>query len=172
MKLCELPQNQQDVLEKLRDQFKGHIVKNDAWGFTVYNELGTRRFSAVRRCIEYNNTKTGYHRGFGGGNYWVISYNQMCWQRSYRRDPLGGKELWLGWALGKSFGRITNEAGEVLEIPKEVGTKAEVLAFYKKFLKFREDFPQYDPAVVSIPLAGEIMAEYQDENKEWHPVEQ
>lgn len=131
MKLSELPHEIQDKLIADRNNWKGHIASG-SYGVTAYNQNGTRFFSASRRCISWYDTK-GHSMPFGGGTYWEVHYGEMKWCRRDRRDPLGEHYVEYSWVRSTTFCKTTNSAtGETIEIPREIGTKKEVMALLKK----------------------------------------
>lgn len=122
MKFSELPievqkdlKNQQAALAKKRI--------NNSYKILLYNESGTRYFWARRHQAHWHDSK-GNYLPFGGGSSWSVRYGRVQFRRY--KSPLGTDEVEL--VKGNSFGRSLN--GTV--IPKEVKTKAEVLAIAKQ----------------------------------------
>lgn len=136
MTLKELPQKIQDLLENDRDNWKGKIA-SDSYSVIAYNRAGNRFFTARRRCIGWQDKNNGNSMPFGGGSYWEIHYGKMQWYDKSRRDPLGGRYTEYGWAKGLCFSKVTNtDTDETIDIPKELGTKKEVMDLLKK-LEFK-----------------------------------
>jgi len=132
MKLNELPQEIQDKLIADREEWKGKLASG-AYYVTAYNKNGTRFFSATRRCVGWQDTKSGNSMPFGGGTYWVIRYGAIQWQHKVRRDPFGQVYDEYSWVRSKIFSKTTNpETGEVIDIPSELGTKKDVVALLAK----------------------------------------
>ena len=132
MKLNELPQEIYDKMIADANNWKGKLASN-AYGVMAYNQAGTRFFSATRRCIGWQDTKSGNSMPFGGGTYWVIRYGAIQWQHKVHRDPLGQVYDEYSWVRSKVFSKITNsKTGEAIDIPSELGTKKEVVALLAK----------------------------------------
>ena len=136
MKLNELPQEIQDKLTADRNRWKCHIL-NKAYGVSAYNENGTRYFEATRRCIGWQDNKTGNSMPFGGGTYWEVLYGEIRWTHRTRRDPLGNIYHEYQWVRSNTFSKTTNtDTGELIEIPRTLKTKKEVMDLLKK-LEFK-----------------------------------
>lgn len=129
MKYSELPEQERAFLEEARTNIMGRI-SHDAWGFIAYNKRGTRFFSATRRCVGWQDTSNGNSMPFGGGNYWEVKYGEVTFIRDTRRIPVGGKQVDVRWCEGRTFSKITTDTKEIT-IPKQLGTKKDVLDFYK-----------------------------------------
>lgn len=135
MKLNELPQEIQDKLIADREEWKGKLASG-AYYVTAYNKNGTRFFSATRRCVGWQDTKSGNSMPFGGGTYWIVKYGEMRWVHRKLRNPLGEVEHVYEWVPGPCYGRVTMTTGESIEIPSQLATKKEVMALLKK-LEFK-----------------------------------
>lgn len=122
MKLTELPQEVQGQLAFERATLK-HKCENSAYRVVLYNEAGTRYFTAFRQCESWSDDK-GHYMPFGGGTYWVIAYG--CVQFRAYKSCVGTREYEL--CNGKRYGKSANGT----EIPSRLATKKEVLALVKK----------------------------------------
>lgn len=121
MKFNELPVAVQERLNRERLTLKDKNYSG-AYDIRLYNDAGTRYFSARRKQYSWNNDK-GAYMPFGGGSRWYISYG--CVQFERFRNPVG--EIDYRLCDGKTYGKSAN--GTV--IPRELGTKKEVLAVIK-----------------------------------------
>lgn len=135
MKLNELPQEIQDKLIADREEWKGTITSG-GYSVAAFNKQGTRYFSAIRRCVSWQDTKTGNSMPFGGGSYWIVKYGEMRWVHRKLRNPLGEVEHEYEWVLGPHYGSVVTKNGEHIEIPDQLATKKEVMALLKK-LEFK-----------------------------------
>ncbi len=118
MRFSELPQQVQNALAK--EQRLLHLKKiNTSYEVLVYNEAGTRFFSAKRVQSSWQDTN-GNYMPYGGGSKWIIKYGEMGFRTC--RNPFG--EIDAELRMGKTFGKSKN--GTV--IPNCVATKKEVLA--------------------------------------------
>lgn len=122
MKLTELPQEVQGQLAFERTTLK-HKCINTAYRVELYNEEGTRFFTARRCCCCWNDDK-GHSMPFGGGSYWLIAYG--CVQFRAYKSCVGTREYEL--CNGKCYGKSANGT----EIPSRLATKKEVLALVKQ----------------------------------------
>ena len=124
MKYSELPEEIRKKLDEELNQLKNKLVTNNAFEISLYSKKGTRYFHARRHvCSSRVGKNKEYDFRFGGKNYWEVSY----WGMGVReqKNPFGEKEYHLH--AGIKYGSKTNSKGEVIEIPKELDTKAEVL---------------------------------------------
>ena len=132
MKLNELPQEIQDKLIADRENWKGKLA-SCAYHVTAYNKNGTRFFSATRRCVGWQDTKTGNSMPFGGGTYWEVKYGVMQWVHRKHRNPLGELAHEYMWVHGTRYYNIRRTTDDVLiNIPDKLDTKKEVMAILKK----------------------------------------
>ena len=131
MKLNELPQAIQDMLNADRDEWKGTITQ-DGYHVMAYNKTGTRFFMANRHCVGWQDNETGNSMPFGGGSYWKVAYGVMNWQHTKHRNPLGEVEDRYEWVRGKTFGSVAKEDGTSVVIPNELCTKKEVMTLMKE----------------------------------------
>lgn len=132
MKLNELPQEIQDKLIVDRDNWKGTISQN-GYHVLAFNNRGTRYFSANRRCVGWQDTKTGNSMPFGGGTYWEVKYGVMQWAHRKHRNPLGELEHEYMWVYGTRYYNIRRTTdGVLINIPDKLNTKKEVMAILKK----------------------------------------
>lgn len=130
MKFNELPMEFQEKLNKERKVLSG-IKCNTSYDILVYNEAGTRYFSAHRICVPWSDDK-GHYMPFGGGTHWAIYYGAVQFFRT--KNPLG--MLDYEWCNGKRFTSKTFEDGSRVEIPSTVSTKKEVLSIIKSLRIF------------------------------------
>lgn len=117
MTLTDLPQEIQNQL--LSERANLHVTRkvNDAWHVAFVNEEGTRYFEAFRKNDFY---------GAGCANgWWVIRYGKVLWDRT--KQPLGNDFDYFWVFSSKTFSKSSNGT----EIPRDVHTKAEVLAIAK-----------------------------------------
>lgn len=121
MTFNELPIETQEHLNKEREDLKGKSV-NTPYMIHLYSKDGSRYFYARRVCEAWSNTK-GNYMPFGGGSHWRMSYGRVQFERF--RNPVGETDYRL--CDGKTYGKSAN--GTV--IPRELGTKKEVLAVIK-----------------------------------------
>lgn len=96
---------------------------NNSYEVCFVNKEGTRYFSAIRKCISWNDDK-GNYMPFGGGSVWYVSYGKIQWDRM---KQIMGKDFDYYWCKGSKFTKSQN--GTI--IPKTVNTKKEVMDLVK-----------------------------------------
>ena len=122
MKFLELPIELQNDLKNQQAAIAKKRI-NNSYEVLLYNESGTRYFWARRYQESWHDNK-GHYMHFGGGSSWSIRYGKMQFRR--HKNPMGTDEVEL--VKGGFFDMSQNGT----RIPKEVKTKAEVLAIAKQ----------------------------------------
>ena len=135
MKFEELPI---EVQEQLRAEIaaQANTISDSPFSLKIYSKNGKRWIYAYR-CVGDCVNKNGNPWRLGGPQNWTIQYGAVQFE-SYR-NPLGEKS----WRLceSKVFSSKTLEDGSVLEIPRTLHKKAEVLEFIA-------NFPGFDPELL------------------------
>lgn len=121
MKSLELPIELQNDLKNQQAAIAKKRV-NNSYEVLLYNESGTRYFWARRYQASWY--KDGKYMPYGGGSSWSIRYGKMQFRRY--KNPVGTVEVEL------VEGDLFNKSQNGTRIPKEVKTKAEVLAIAKQ----------------------------------------
>lgn len=125
MNFNELPENVQVSLRKDKEQYVSKRI-NDGYTIHLYSTDGTRYVYARRHAL------ASQYMSFGGGSYWTIQYGKV--QFEGYKNPVGERDY--RWCDGKAFGSITKSDGSVVEIPRRVDTKQEVINVIKAIGRF------------------------------------
>ena len=120
MKFNELPASTQQRLNDERSKLSNRTI-NNAYEVLLYNQSGTRFFSARRHQSSWQDNK-GNYLPFGGGSEWIIQYGRMGFAR--KKQVMG-----YDYELVRTETYSKSANGSV--IPKTVKTKKEVLAVAK-----------------------------------------
>ena len=125
MRLIDLPENVQNVLRQEKVKYVSKRI-NDGYTIHLYSSDGMRYVYARRHAM------ASQYMSFGGGSYWTIAYGKVQFE-SYN-NPVGERDY--RWCDGMIFGSIKKKDGSIVEIPKRVDTKKEVIEIIKSIGKF------------------------------------
>lgn len=123
MKLSELPEEIQHELRTNKPQFIKEHTWNNSYHLCLINKNGTRYFRADRICL------MSKWAAFGGGSYWKIHYGCVVWTQGH--TPFG--DPYYHWKLScKAYGSVQMSNGSVINIPRYLDTKKEVIEIARK----------------------------------------
>ena len=120
MKISELPADTQQRLNDERSKLGNRMI-NNAYEVLLYNQSGTRFFSARRQQSSWQDDK-GNYMPFGGGSEWTIRYGRIDVVR---------REQVMGYDYELMHGKVYSKSANGTVIPSSVKTKKEVLSIAK-----------------------------------------
>ncbi|CAG9924819.1 MULTISPECIES: hypothetical protein [Bacteroides] len=120
MKFSELPIDTQQRLNDERSKLSNRTI-NNAYEVLLYNQSGTRFFSARRHQSSWQDDK-GNYMPFGGGSEWTLQYGCIGFSR---------KKQVMGYDYELCRGKTYSKSANGTIIPAAVKTKKEVLSIAK-----------------------------------------
>ena len=120
MKFSELPIDTQQRLNDERSKLSNRSI-NNANEVLLYNQSGSRFFSARRHQSSWQDDK-GNYMPFGGGSEWTVRYGCVGFAR---------KKQVLGYDYELAEGKLYSKSSNGTVIPSSVKTKKEVLSIAK-----------------------------------------
>lgn len=120
MKFIELPIDTQQRLNDERSKLSNRTI-NNAYEVLLYNQSGTRFFSARRHQRTWQDDK-GNYMPFGGGSEWTVRYGCIGFAR---------KKQVIGYDYELAEGKLYFKSSNGTVIPTSVRTKKEVLSIAK-----------------------------------------
>lgn len=120
MKFSELPTDTQQRLNDERSKLSNRTI-NNAYEVLLYNQSGTRFFSARRYQSSWQDDK-GNYMPFGGGSEWTLQYGCIGFSR---------KKQVMGYDYELCCGKVYSRSVNGTIIPASVKTKKEVLSIAK-----------------------------------------
>lgn len=120
MKFSELPIDTQQRLNDERSKLSNRSI-NNANEVLLYNQSGSRFFSARRHQSSWQDDK-GNYMPFGGGSEWTVRYGCVGFAR---------KKQVIGYDYELVEGKLYSKSSNGTVIPTSVKTKKEVLSIAK-----------------------------------------
>ena len=120
MKFSELPIDTQQRLNDERSKLSNRSI-NNANEVLLYNQSGSRFFSARRHQSSWQDDK-GNYMPFGGGSEWTVRYGCVGFAR---------KKQVIGYDHELAEGKLYSKSSNGTVIPSSVKTKKEVLSIAK-----------------------------------------
>lgn len=120
MKFSELPIDTQQRLNDERSILSNRLI-NNANEVLLYNQSGSRFFSARRHQSSWQDDK-GNYMPFGGGSEWTVRYGCVGFAR---------KKQVIGYDYELVEGKLYSKSSNGTVIPTSVKTKKEVLSIAK-----------------------------------------
>lgn len=120
MKFSELPIDTQQRLNDERSKLSNRSI-NNANEVLLYNQSGSRFFSARRHQRPWQDDK-GNYMPFGGGSEWTVRYGCVGFAR---------KKQVIGYDYELVEGKLYSKSSNGTVIPSSVKTKKEVLSIAK-----------------------------------------